>query len=448
MNSSKRYYIATFGCQMNERDSEIMGQLLQEAAYSPTDIMEQADLIVVNTCSVREKAEQKAYSLLGRLKKLKKQNSALVIAVAGCVAQQDGQRMLNRVPHADLVIGPQKIYDLPDLLQGQKRCKTPEVRTGLSPAFAIPPFLPDISNGSQFKRFVTIMQGCNNFCTYCVVPFTRGREISRNFKDIVGEVAHLAAAGITEVTLLGQNVNSYGHDKATGDDHAELQSFPALLRAVAAVDGIQRLRFTTSHPKDLSDDLMRCFTEIDTLCPHFHLPVQSGSNRLLKLMNRKYTVEDYLDKITRLRGFRPDIAITTDLIVGFPGENDEDFEATMALLEEVRYHSTFSFKYSDRPPARAIAFTDKVAEEVKNERLARLQKRQEEITLQRNQEYVGRTVSVMVEGCARSNEEHWCGRAPTNHIVNFTGPRGLRPGQTLSVMIAEGCLHSLRGTAV
>jgi tRNA-2-methylthio-N6-dimethylallyladenosine synthase len=444
MNNSKRYYIETFGCQMNDRDSEIMGQLLQDADYLATDVIEQADLIVVNTCSVREKAEQKAYSLLGRLKKLKENNADLVIAVAGCVAQQDGQRMLNRVPHADLVIGPQKIYDLPNLLQ---RLKTPEVQTGLSPAFTIPPFLPDVKSGSQFKRFVTIMQGCNNFCTYCVVPFTRGREISRNFNDIVSEVTHLAAAGITEVTLLGQNVNSYGQDKANGAEHADLPTFPDLLRAVAAVDGIQRLRFTTSHPKDLSDELMRCFVEIDTLCPHLHLPVQTGSNRLLKLMNRKYTVADYLDKVARLRSIRPDIAITTDLIVGFPGETDDDFQATMALLEEVRYHSAFSFKYSDRPPARAIAFVDKVAEEVKSERLARLQKRQEELTLERNLAYVGHTVPVMVEGCGRINGDQWSGRAPTNHIVNFAGPLDLRPGELIPVMIAEGCLHSLRGTA-
>jgi len=448
MNQAKRYYIATFGCQMNERDSEIMGQLLQESSYSATEVMEQADLIVVNTCSVREKAEQKAYSLLGRLKKLKEKNSALVIAVAGCVAQQDGQRLLNRIPHADLVIGPQKIYDLPTLLLGQKGCKTPEVRTGLSPAFAIPAFLPDVTSGSQFKRFVTIMQGCDNFCTYCVVPYTRGREISRTPGDIVAEVAHLAAAGITEVTLLGQNVNSYGLDKATGAETSDLTHFPDLLRAVAAVAGIQRLRFTTSHPKDLSEALMRCFAEIDTLCPHLHLPVQSGSNRLLKLMNRKYTVEDYLDKIARLRGIRPDIAITTDLIVGFPGETDEDFQAVMALLEEVRYHGAFSFKYSDRPPARAIAFADKVAEEIKNDRLARLQKRQEEITLEWNRAYVGRTLAVMVEGCGRTTGEQWSGRAPTNHMVNFAGPSGLRPGQIIMVTISEGGPHSLRGSAV
>ncbi len=446
MKQSKRYYIETFGCQMNERDSEIMGQLLKEEAYSATDVMEQADLIVVNTCSVREKAEQKAYSLLGRLKKLKEKNTGLIIAVAGCVAQQDGQRMLQRIPHVDLVIGPQKIYDLPSLLQGQKSCKTPEVRTGLSPLFAIPPFLPDVKNGSHFKRFVTIMQGCNNFCTYCVVPYTRGREISRNFDEIVNEVAHLAASGITEVTLLGQNVNSYGQDNA-GTELAGLATFPDLLRAVAKVEGIQRLRFTTSHPKDLSETLMRCFAEIDTLCPHLHLPVQSGSNRLLKLMNRHYTKEAYLDKITRLRTIRPDVAITTDLIVGFPGETDEDFQATMALLEEVRYHNAFSFKYSDRPPARAIAFADKVTEEVKNDRLARLKERQEEITVERNREYVGRTLSVMVEGCGRTNGEQWSGRASTNHIVNFAGPSGLLPGQMISVTIAEGGPHSLRGVA-
>lgn len=433
MTSQKQYIIETFGCQMNDRDSEIMGQLLRDAAYSETSDINKADLIVVNTCSVREKAEQKAYSLLGRLKHLKKKNPSLVVAVTGCVAQQDGDKLFKRIPHADIVIGPQQIYDLPSLVKDCHQCVTPQVATKLSSSFSIPPFLPDIDTGSTIKRFVTIMQGCNNFCAYCVVPFTRGREISRAPEDILSEIKHLADSGIKEITLLGQNVNSYGPP-----------SFPELLHEVAAVKGVDRLRFTTSHPKDLSEDLMRCFSEIDKLCPHFHLPVQSGSDQVLSQMNRKYRIKDYLKKVELLRKYCPEIALTTDIIVGFPGETDEDFEATMQLLETIRYHSAFSFKYSDRPHARSVDFPDKVEEKVKAERLARLQTRQNEISQERNQEYTGHILKVMVEGQAKS-ESQWRGRAPTNHIVNFTGGKNLKPGDIVSIEIIEGCLNSLRG---
>jgi len=436
MTSQKQYFIETFGCQMNDRDSEIMGQLLRDSSYGVASEIENADLIIVNTCSVREKAEQKAYSLLGRLKHLKKNNPSLVIAVTGCVAQADGDKLFKRIPHADIVVGPQQIYDLPILVEDCLRRIKPQVATKLSSSFSIPPFLPDIDTGSTIKRFVTIMQGCNNFCAYCVVPFTRGREISRSSEDILSEVKHLANSGIKEITLLGQNVNSYGPP-----------SFPDLLREVATVQGVERIRFTTSHPKDLSEDLMRCFSEIDKLCPHFHLPVQSGSDGVLSRMNRKYTSEDYLNKVQLLRSNCPEIALTTDIIVGFPGESDDDFEATMRLVEEVRYHSAFSFKYSDRPHARSVDFPDKVEEQVKSERLARLQKKQNEISLERNQEYAGKILNVMVEGQAKS-ETQWSGRAPTNHIVNFTGGKNLQAGDTVSVEISEGCLNSLRGTIV
>jgi len=455
--AEKKFYIATFGCQMNDRDSEIMHQLLNESDYAATADMENADLVVVNTCSVREKAEQKAYSLLGSLKKLKRRNPDLIVAVTGCVAQQDGENLLKRIPHADLILGPQKIYDLPQLVKTVEKQHAPQTATELNSAFVIPPFLPDVESGSQFKRFVTIMQGCNNFCTYCVVPFTRGREISRAFDDIIGEVSHLASRGIKEVTLLGQNVNSYGLDSkdkcaacASGEKTCRSTTnadFPALLKAVAQIPGIERLRFTSSHPKDLSVRLMKCFAEIDNLCPHFHLPFQSGSDRILKLMNRRYTAADYLEKVRQLREIRPDIVLTTDIIVGFPGETDEDFEATMYLLEEVRYHSAFSFQYSDRPYAKSADFPDKVAPEVKSARLARLQKRQSEITLARNLEYIGQTMPVMVEGQGKADNQ-WSGRTVTNHIVNFTGGSALQPGQTVEVEIEEGLLHSLRGRLV
>ncbi|MDH3359528.1 MAG: MiaB/RimO family radical SAM methylthiotransferase, partial [Desulfobulbaceae bacterium] len=276
MHPERLAYIETFGCQMNERDSEIMAQLLAQESYARTTELKHADVVVVNTCSIRDKAEQKVYSLMGRVRMLKEERPGLVVAITGCVAQQEGQKLIDRMPFVDLVVGPQHIYELPDLVV--KAANGHKVAVEQSSKFVIPPFLPAMESGSPYKRFVTIMQGCNNFCTYCVVPFTRGREVSRSFEDIIAEVEHLVASGIKEITLIGQNVNSYGldHDKATR------KTFPQLLRAVAAIEGVSRLRFTTSNPKDLSQELMDCFADLPKLCSHFHLPVQSGSNNILK----------------------------------------------------------------------------------------------------------------------------------------------------------------------
>jgi tRNA-2-methylthio-N6-dimethylallyladenosine synthase len=441
MPITRQAYIETFGCQMNERDSEIMGQLLAKADYTATPDLQQAEVVVINTCSVRAKAEQKAFSLLGRLRKIKESKPSLVIAVTGCVAQQEGEKLRERMPHVDLVIGPQHIYRLADLVAEVRNRQPAAVATGLSSSFEIPAYLPSLENGAVHKRFVTIMQGCNNFCTYCVVPYTRGREVSRRFEDILAEVEHLVRHGISEITLLGQNVNSYGLDRKNGGH----RTFSELLRAVAAIDGLKRLRFTTSHPKDLSEELMRCFGELDKLCPHCHLPVQSGSNRILERMNRRYTAEDYLEKVESLRHHQPEIAITTDLIVGFPGETDDDFAATMELLDRVRYHSAFSFKYSDRPYAKSTAFPDKIPEEVKSGRLAALQNRQEEITLARRQEYLGREVEIMIEGESKTAAGQWSGRSAANYVVNFSGGKNLIPGQMVTVVIEEACANSLRG---
>jgi len=455
MNTAKKAYIETFGCQMNERDSEIMGRMLADVDYRPTQDMKQADVIVINTCSIRDKAEQKVYSLLGRLKKLKEKKPGLIISVAGCVAQQEGERLQARMNHVDIVIGPQQIYRLPELVNKAAQQSTLQLAVELSPNFAIPQYLPPSPAKSCpaddheeatpiFKKFVTIMQGCNNFCTYCVVPYTRGRETSRPPEDIIEEVSHLAEQGVSEITLLGQNVNSYGK---VADGKLHYIPFPQLLKKVSGVEGIKRLRFTTSHPKDLSSELIECFATIDNLCPHFHLPVQSGSNRILKKMNRKYTIEQYLERIEALRDVRPDIVLTTDIIVGFPGEEPEDFQATMELLDRVRYHGAFSFKYSDRPQAKAVAFDGKVAEQVKAERLRLLQEKQNVISLQRNREYEGTTQNVMVEGASRNGEGQWSGRTMSNIIVNFDGP-ALSPGQEVQVRITEGLLHSLRGVIV
>jgi tRNA-2-methylthio-N6-dimethylallyladenosine synthase len=444
---TKRLYIKTFGCQMNERDSEIIEQLLAQEGYVPTDSLDCADLALVNTCSIRDKAEQKVFSLLGQMRDAKQHNPRLRIGVAGCVAQQEGERIIERMPHVDLVVGTQQLYQIPEMLDRLDRAATSrEIATDLERSFVIPPFQKLLASPAPtsrslgHRRFVTIMQGCDNYCSYCVVPGTRGREISRPLADILEEVELLVAQGVREVTLLGQNVNSYGQTNAV--DRLQV-SFPQLLRQVAAIKGLERLRFTTSHPKDLSGELMRCFAELDILCPHFHLPVQSGSNTVLQRMNRKYTVEDYLDKVTTLRRICPDIALATDIIVGFPGEREQDFADTMTLLETVRFHGSFSFKYSDRPHTRSAGFADKVDEEVKSRRLQVFQTRQDEISLERNREYIGRTVAVMLEVCV---DGRWKGRTPTNHLVHFSaGADTLFPGDTVQVRIGHAGKHSLQG---
>ena len=445
MSPTKQAYIETFGCQMNERDTEIMAQLLRRADYQITDDLDQANVVVVNTCSIRGKAEQKAMSLLGRLRLLKKRNPGLIVAVTGCVAQQEGSKMQERMGHIDLVVGPQSIYRLPELIKQVEQDGAKATAIEQSASFSIPSLLPEVERTPlPHKRFVTIMQGCNNFCTYCVVPHTRGREVSRSPEDVIAEVKHLVAHGVREITLLGQNVNSYGLDRKDGD----YPDFPGLLRLVAAIPGVLRLRFTTSNPKDLSEDLMKCFAELDNLCPHFHLPVQSGSDAVLKKMNRKYSIEQYLEKVEGLRKYSPNIAITTDIIVGFPGETDEDFAATMLLLEKVRYHSAYSFKYSDRPNTVSAGFDNKVPKDVKVARLSRLQARQQEITNERHLEYVGQVVDIMVEGESRNGDGQWSGRTGSNHIVNFIGNGDIKPGQILRVKIDEACLHSLRGSLI
>ncbi|MCI5191231.1 MAG: tRNA (N6-isopentenyl adenosine(37)-C2)-methylthiotransferase MiaB [Candidatus Electrothrix sp. AS4_5] len=448
---TKHLYIKTFGCQMNERDSEIMEQMLAQSGYIPVAEQIDADLVILNTCSIRAKAEQKVFSLLGSLRKQKKQQPDLRIAVAGCVAQQEGEQIFRRMPHVDIVVGTQQLYQLPDMLGRLERQETArEISCDLEKKFIIPPFQKLLQDrppqSAEFRKFVTIMQGCNNYCSYCVVPTTRGREISRPVADILEEVQLQVNRGIKEITLLGQNVNSYGCTNAVAEKPT---GFADLLKMVAAIPGMQRLRFTTSNPQDLSTELMQCFQKLPNLCPHFHLPVQAGSNAVLKRMNRKYTRELYLDKVAELRSYRPDIALCTDVIVGFPGETEEDFEQTMDLLETVRFHGSFSFKYSDRPHTRSADFSDKVEEQVKGERLQRFQRSQDTISLERNQEFIGKTIEVMVESCSPSKAQ---GRTGTNHIVHFTSPapssKNLLPGDLVLVTVTHVGEHSLQGEPV
>ncbi len=429
-----------------------MAQSLADFGYIAGMDMLTADLVILNTCSIRAKAEQKVMSLLGYLRKTKEKRPEMKICVAGCVAQQEGVRIIERMPHVNLVIGTQNIYAVGSLLEKSASAGS-QVVTELKNDYDIPRFLPEISRpkpatavvssapSRPFRKFVTIMQGCNNYCTYCVVPYTRGREVSRKVKDIIDEVKVLVDSGVKEITLLGQNVNSYGKTNQV-DPANETYNFADLLQEVSEIDGLVRLRFTTSNPKDLTDQLMRCFRDIKNLCAQFHLPVQAGSDSTLQRMNRKYTVAQYLDKVDKLHEYCPEIALTTDVIVGFPGETDADFAGTMELLETVRFHGSFSFKYSDRPGTRASQFEEKVDELVKSERLARFQKRQDEISLERNREYVGTVRKVMIEEVSTDASK---GRTETNHIVHFTEALPFAPGDIIEARIFFAGQHSLQG---
>ncbi len=429
----KKLYIKTYGCQMNVADSELMAQVLAEE-YVRTDRPEAADLYLVNTCAIRRKSEEKAKSLLGRLRSLKRQRPQLLLGVGGCVAQQEGERLLAAVPHLDLVFGTHGIYRLPGLVRQAARQRLADVELG--PGF--PPGPRQQWPAGAASALVTIMQGCNNFCSFCVVPFVRGREFSRPPAEIAAEVADFLTAGGREVTLLGQNVNSYGRGLP------EPVTFSQLLKRIAALPGLARLRFTTSHPRDLSPDLIAAFEELPTLCEHLHLPVQSGSDRILKAMNRGYTRKEYLDKVARLRRACPGLSLSTDLIVGFPGETEADFEQTLDLVQAAAFDQAFSFKYSPRPQTRAASFPEQVPEAIQAERLGRLQAVLADLTLKAHQRLVGQVREVLVEGGSKRSPEQLCGRLRTNQVVNFTGPRELR-GRLVTVQLHEAHPHSLKG---
>jgi len=438
---SIRFHISTFGCQMNDYDSAKIAQILAPMGYEQADDPSDADLLLINTCSIREKAERKVYSLLGRFKGLKRRNPSLIIGVGGCVAQQEGEALLHKVDCLDFVFGTHAIFDLPEILSevgknGRRKAYT-DFTYRFDPPMESAALETAPAKDPSVKSLVTIMRGCDNFCTFCVVPYTRGHEVSRPSGHILEEAAGLARAGAKEITLLGQNVNSYRSDEGkTG--------FVDLLQHVNRIRELERIRFTTSHPKDLSSELIHAFGSLEKLCPHIHLPVQSGSDAILKRMNRRYTRNEYLEKIQRLRSVCPDISITTDLIVGFPGETDHDFEATLELMRRVRFDGAYSFKYSDRPPAKATRFEGKVPEELKSERLQRLQALQNRITLERNQRFTHRDVRVLVECQGRRRPSQVSGRTGGNQVVNFPGDRSLT-GRIVSVRVEEALLHSLRG---
>jgi tRNA-2-methylthio-N6-dimethylallyladenosine synthase len=438
----KRVYIKTFGCQMNVNDTEKMYWLLSDE-YEPTGIPEEADLILINTCSVREKPEHKVYSEAGRYKSLKKKKPDLILGITGCVAQQEGANLLKRLPYVDLVLGTQGFYFIKEALKIYQKTKKPVVLTELKEDFEFPLILNKPGNFPLKEKpvtaFVTIMQGCDNFCTYCIVPYVRGREISRPPEEILQEVEHLVKQGVREVTLLGQNVNSYGLKNKNYPD------FPELLNMVSQIEGLWRIRFTTSHPKDLSDKPIEVMATNPKVCKHIHLPLQAGSNKVLKRMNRKYTKEEYLEKVEKLKKAVPEVAITADIIVGFPGETEEDFKETLEMLEKIRYHEIFSFKYSDRPFTAAKRMENKVPEKEKERRLKIVHKVQARITEEIYNSYVGKEVEVLVEGRSSKNSEMLTGRTSTNVIVNFKAPRMDLKGALVKVLIEEAGKHSLKG---
>jgi tRNA-2-methylthio-N6-dimethylallyladenosine synthase len=454
---TKQLYINTIGCQMNVYDSEQIARGLQALGYTMTPFPEKADLIIVNTCAIREKAEQKVFSFLGRLSGLKRKKPDLIIGVGGCVAQQEGAKILRRVPHLDLVFGTHAIGRLPGIIKtiASKKCRIVDVE--MSEKIQELDFLNDNCQKGEVASFVTIMQGCDNYCTYCVVPYVRGRETSRDPDNIINEIKCLIKSGVREVTLLGQNVNSYGKKEG-------LCTFPELLALVNQIDGLLRIRFTTSHPKDLSPDLMLAFKNLEKMCRHIHLPIQSGSNRILKKMNRKYSRKIYLEKIDKLRNICPDIAITSDIIVGFPGETKADFEKTLELIKKVEFDGLFAFKYSDRPNAVAARFEDKISEKEKKQRLQQVLALQSHFTIQKNKALVESTQSILVEGLSKKQtrkgkhgmnlDVQWTGRTSTNKIVNFS--RGddalfgdeIATGRMVTVKILKAHSHSLWGEPV
>ena len=428
---SKKVHIATFGCQMNVDDSERMTAALAGQGYLPIDGPEGADLIIINTCSVRAKAEDKACSFLGRLKKHKRANPGLKIAMAGCLAQQDGKKLLHRFPHLDLVMGTGAVNRVAELVREEGR------RVDIGLGLELPRHIPQPDRPREVRSQVTIMQGCNNFCAYCVVPYLRGRERSRSPQEILAEVEAKIAAGVREVNLLGQNVNSYSYQD---------WDFPKLLRAVSKLDGLLRLRFTTSHPKDMTPELIRAVGEVENLCPYLHLPFQAGSNRILKKMNRGYTREHYLSLIRALEKSRPDLALSSDCIVGFPSETEEEFQETMDLIEQVRFQGLFSFRYSDRPGTAATRMKSKVPLEVAADRLNRLQARQNQITAAHNQALEGQSTEILVEGRAKRGDL-LTGRTGSNKVVNFRGKEEL-VGSLVRVLIEKAGTNSLRGRLI
>jgi tRNA-2-methylthio-N6-dimethylallyladenosine synthase len=436
---AKKLFIRTFGCQMNEYDSQKMADVMRAAeGFESTDRPEDADLILFNTCSVREKAQERVFHDLGRVKTLKQARPDLLIGVGGCVASQEGAAIVARAPYVDLVFGPQTLHRLPELIDARRGTGRPQVDISFPEIEKFDRLPPARVEGPS--AFVSIMEGCSKYCSFCVVPYTRGEEMSRPFEDVLTEIADLADQGVKEVTLLGQNVNAYRGRTADG----EIADFALLLEYVAELPGIGRIRYTTSHPREFTQRLIDAHARIDKLAPHVHLPVQSGSDRVLAAMKRGYTALEYKGIVRRLRAARPEISISSDFIVGFPGETERDLEATLRLVDELVFDGSFSFVYSRRPGTPAADLADDTPQEVKLARLARLQGKIEAHAAKISERMVGTNQRILVEGASRRNAAELSGRTGNNRMVNFRGgPRLV--GQFVDVTINAALTHSLRG---
>ena len=437
-----RYYIKTFGCQMNEYDSTRMGDVLEAGAdLIPTDDPAEADVLLMNTCSVREKAEDKVYSLLGEWRALKKLKPHVLIGVGGCVASQEGAGLTKRAPYVDLVFGPQTLHRLPAMIGQTKRTGRAVVDVSFPEIEKFDNLPAPRAEGSS--AYVSIMEGCSKYCTFCVVPYTRGDEVSRGFDSVMDEVRSLASQGVGEINLLGQNVNAYAGAMADGT----VVDLATLIHYVAAVDGLERIRFTTSHPVEFGDSLIEAYANVPKLANHLHLPVQSGSDRVLAAMKRGYTVLEFKEKLRRLRAVRPDIAVSTDIIVGFPGETERDFEATLKLVHEANFDQSFSFIYSQRPGTPAASLPDDVSYEIKQQRLARLQAQLNEQARAISEQMVGSTQRVLVARPSKKDERELAGRTENGRWVNFAASASLI-GHFVDVVIVEARPQSLRGRLV
>jgi tRNA-2-methylthio-N6-dimethylallyladenosine synthase len=440
--SNKKIYIKTNGCQMNEYDSSKMAEVLFAShQFEKTDDPELADLVLLNTCSIREKAQEKVFSQLGKWRELKKKKPNLVIGVGGCVASQEGGDIIKRAPYVDLVFGPQTLHRLPAMLNEHLHSKKPIVDISF-PEIEKFDHLP-APRAEGPVAFVSIMEGCSKYCSYCVVPYTRGEEISRPFDDVLAECHALAAQGVREINLLGQNVNDYRGNMHDG----EIADLAILIHYLSAIDGIGRVRFTTSHPIAFSDNLIQAYADVPELANHLHLPVQSGSDRILNLMKRGYTALEYRSKIRRLRQVRPDIRLSTDIIVGFPGETDEDFEQTLNLVHDMGFDTSFSFIFSARPGTPAANLPDDVPMEVKKQRLQLLQNRLLTQALRYSQAMIGSNQTLLVTGLSKKDKNQLAGRTECNRVINFDGPAELI-GQFVNVHVTEALPNSLRGRLV
>ncbi len=443
---SQKLFIRTFGCQMNEYDSDKMADVLGSACgVVKTDKAEEADIILFNTCSVREKAQEKVFHELGRVRQLKQLNPNLVIGVGGCVASQEGEAIVARAPYVDIVFGPQTLHRLPELIARRRESGRAAVDVSF-PEIEKFDALPEATVQGA-SAFVSVMEGCSKFCTYCIVPYTRGDEVSRPLADVLGEVSRLTLRGVREVNLLGQNVNAYRGNFGGEAAGGEVADLALLIETIAAMPTIERIRYTTSHPREMTQRLIDLYRTVPKLVSHLHLPVQSGADRVLAAMKRGYTVLEYKSLVRKLRAARPDISLSTDFIVGFPGETEEDFEKTMKLIDEVGFDASFSFIFSPRPGTPAAEMTDDTPAELKTQRLMRLQKRIDELAFAVSERMVGSVQRVLVEGTSKKNEHELAGRSDNNRIVNFAGsPRLI--GTFAEVKITAALPHSLRGEVV